>query len=133
MSDRGALLRSFASALAGFVVYGGWAWWVNSAHGEAMGLRAGLIQGSYSFALTFGSTLLMEGLYARLRTSFAPRALTIGSTGVLLLTVPIVIHMLAGTAEILLTIAPGFAIGMVYTTVYVLALAKLSNAPEATP
>ena len=125
MKGRGALLRSLASALAGFFAYGGWAWWVNATHDEAMGLRAGLLQGSYSFALTFGSTLLMEGLHARLRTSFAPRALTIASTGALLLTVPVVIHTLAGTAEILLTIAPGFAIGMLYTTIYVLALAKL--------
>ena len=70
MKGRGALLRSLASALAGFFVYGGWAWWVNATHDEAMGLRAGLLQGSYSFALTFGSTLLMDCL---LYTSPSPR------------------------------------------------------------
>ena len=124
MTAAGAL-RSLGAGLAGFVVYGGWAYWANLSHGQAMGLRAGLLQGGYSFALTFFSTLLMEWLYRRCAGRPHARLLTIASTGVILLVVPVTLHMLAGTPEILMTIAPGFAIGMVYTATYVTALARV--------
>lgn len=129
MSNRASLLRSAGSGLAGFVVYGGWAWFWNMEHG-AMGQRAGLLQGSYSFVLTFFSTLLMEWIYRRCAPAPHARLLTIGATGAVLLTIPVTLHALAGTPNIPGTILPGFLIGMVYTTVYVTALARVSG-PDA--
>jgi hypothetical protein len=126
----GGALRSLGAGLAGFVVYGGWAYWANLGHGQAMGMRAGLLQGGYSFALTFFSTLMMEWLYRRCAGHAHARLLTIAATGAILLAVPATLHMLAGTPEILMTVAPGFAIGMVYTTVYVTALARVEALSE---
>ena len=126
-SARGAALRSAGAGLAGFVAYGGWAFWANLEHGDAVAMRAGLLQGSYSFALTFASTLLMEGLYAffvRRGDALRARLATVAVTAVILLAVPVALHMLAGTPEIAMTVAPGFAIGMVYTWIYVAALTR---------
>ena len=128
---RNRWLRSLGAGLAGFVVYGGWAYFANSGHGQAAAMMAGLLQGSYSLLLTFFTTLLMEQLYRW----FAPLrfrvAATIAVTGVLLFSIPCVIHALASTPEILMTILPGFAIGMVYTTVYVLGLERLAGSADS--
>lgn len=123
--------RILLSGLAGFAVYGSWAGYANLAHGAEVALRSGLIQGSYSLALTFATTLLMERLYRLLQQLRAAVPLTIVLTGSLLLILPMFIHWLAGTPEILMTVLPGFAIGMVYTSVYVLALAR-ANAGSPT-
>lgn len=131
MSTRASLLRSAGSALAGFLVYGAWAWFANMDHGDAMARRAGLLQGSYSFVLTFCSTLLMEWIYGRCAGAAHARLVTIGLTGAVLLTVPVTLHLLAGTANILLTILPGFFVGMAYTTAYVSALARLAGSAAA--
>ncbi|MEE4300482.1 MAG: hypothetical protein V2J24_13665 [Pseudomonadales bacterium] len=125
MTNRAPLLRSAASGLAGFVVYGGWAWFWNMEHG-AMGQRAGLLQGSYSFVLTFFSTLMMEWIYRRCAQAPLARLLTIALTGVMLLAIPVTLHAFAGTPNIVGTILPGFLIGMGYTTAYVTALARVS-------
>lgn len=117
--------RSLGAALAGFLVYGGWAYYVNMSHGEFIGLRSGLLQGGYSFILTFLTTLLMERLYRSFASHRFPALLTVLVTGVLLFTVPCIIHSIAGTPEILMTVLPGFLIGMVYTTLYTLSLRRL--------
>ncbi|MEM6707426.1 MAG: hypothetical protein AAF648_01445 [Pseudomonadota bacterium] len=117
--------RSLLAGLAGFVVYGGWAYYVNMRYGTMIGLRSGLLQGSYSLVLTFVTTLLMERLYDRFAGLYARRVATIAVTGALLFATPCLIHRLAGTPEILMTVLPGFLIGMVYTSVYVFSLARL--------
>ncbi|MEM1435282.1 MAG: hypothetical protein AAGG11_14575 [Pseudomonadota bacterium] len=123
--DRSAWWRSLGAAVAGFLVYGGWAYYVNADHGQSIGMRSGLLQGSYSFVLTLVTTLLMERLYRTFAAGQHPVVLTVIVTGVLLFTIPCVIHGLAGTPEILMTVLPGFLIGMVYTTVYTMSLSRL--------
>lgn len=123
-------LRSLGAGLAGFAVYGGWAYYANSSHGEAVAQMAGLLQGSYSLILTFVTTLLMEQLFSWFASFRFRVAATVAVTGVLLFSIPCIIHRLAGTPEILMTVLPGFLIGMVYTTVYVLGLARLAASQE---
>lgn len=118
----------FRSAVAGvlaFLAYGGWAFWVNMHHSVEMGVRAGLLQGTYSLLLTFSSTLLMERLYARLQHLAAAVWLSMLAMAVVLWTVPWIIHLLAGTPSILMTVLPGFFIGCVYSLIYLLSLRKL--------
>ncbi len=114
------LLRSTLAGLAGFVVYGGWAYYANSAHGEMIAMRSGLVQGSYSLALTFLMTLVTEYLFARLRALWS----TTVTVSVILFVSAYTIHMVVGTPEILMTILPGYVIGTVYTAAYVLGLRR---------
>ena len=124
---RSPRVRATGAGLAGFVAYGGWGWWVNLGYGQFVAVKAGLVQGSYSFLLTFFSTLLMEWLYARLKGQPFPVVTTTVLTSVLLFIVAFCIQTAAGTPEVLLTILPGYVVGTVYSGVYVAGLAKLGG------
>ena len=71
------LLRSMAAGLAAFIVYGSWAYYINLSYGFEIGIRAGLVQGSYSLALTLSTTLLMEYLLTSFRSVKGQTVLTI--------------------------------------------------------
>ncbi len=121
-----AYFRSVMAGLAGFIVYGGWAFYVNSDYGNASGIKAGVVQGSYSFSLTLGATMLMEYLWAKLQKTRSPVILTLLAANTLTLTVAYTINWIFATPEILTTIAPGFFIGILFTSSYVMALSKLN-------
>ncbi len=120
------LLRSTAAGLAGFVVYGGWAFFANMGHGEDIAMRSGLVQGSYSLVLTFIMTLVTEFLYLRL-LNVSVSALVVS---VILFSSAYSIHVLVGTPEIFMTIFPGWVIGSIYTVFYLLGLQR-GNRAEA--
>ena len=124
--SRAAFLRSLAAGLAGLVGYGVWAYIANMSHGEEAAMRAALVQGSYSLVLTFVMTLVTEFLYQQLGSVAGGLYLTTAVVGGILFASAYSIHVLAGTPEILMTIFPGFAIGTIYTYVYLLGLRKLS-------
>lgn len=102
--------------------------YANAAHGMMVATRSGLVQGSYSLALTFAMTLVTEWLFESLRRSWSNVAIVITATvaivSAVLFTTAYSIHVLVGTPEILMTILPGFAIGTVYTYLYVLGLVR---------
>ena len=126
MNERtAATLRSLGAALAGFLAYGGWAFFVNQSHGQDMGLRAGLTQGSYSFLLTLTTTYLMEYLLMLFADLPGRRFVPIAVTVAITFATAYGINWIMGTPEILLTILPGFIIGAVYTVSYVMALTTL--------
>jgi hypothetical protein len=119
------LQRSLMSGVAGFIVYGGWGFWVNMSHGTEMGAMAGLIQGSYSFVLTLSMTIFMEYLMRMLAGVRARQVITVVLVSVGTFVVAYSIQWLNSTPEILLTVTPGFLIGAVYSTVYVAGLSSL--------
>ncbi len=128
MSNRtAATFRSVLAGIAGFVVYGGWAYFVNQPYGTDMGLMAGFTQGSYSFVLTLSTTFLMEHLLLLLAEVPAKRVLTVCATSVITLGTAWLIHFFVGTPEVWLTILPGFAIGTIYTISYVMAITGLQK------
>ena len=120
-------VRSGLAGLAGFLAYGGWAFYANSGHGDAIALRSGVVQGSYSFVLTFVMTIVTEWLFAKLypRSFWLPSLMLIVCS--VLFTTAYTINMIAGTPEILMTIFPGFVIGSIYTLVYVIGLSKKAD------
>ena len=116
--------RSVAAATAGLVGYGLWAAYANAAHGGETALRAGLVQGSYSFLLTLVMSVATEWIY-RWFAGLPLRAMwTIAAVAAALFMTAFAVNAAAGTPEIIATIAPGFAIGTFYTSVYVMALAR---------
>lgn len=126
-SRKAALFRSLGAGIAGFLVYGGWAYYVNADHGHDMGVMAGVTQGTYSFVLTMSTTYLMEFLLITFRHMPGRRTATVVVTSVITFGTAFGIHFLIGTPEILLTILPGFLIGTAYTVSYVTAVSVLDN------
>lgn len=114
------LVRSMVAGVVGFLGYGGWAYFANMAHGMEIALRAALAQGMYCLGITFAMTLLTEYLF--LRGGAVWRVITLVS--VFLLAGAYLIHFYIETPEILLTILPGWSIGLVYTTVYILSMRR---------
>jgi len=122
------LQRSLLSSFAGFIVYGSWAYMVNSMHGVAAGVKAACVQGGYSFALTFVMTMLIEMLYrCASRYSESEKAasvLTIVATCAIIFSTSWWVNVIAGTPEIFNTVILGYVFGGIYTCSYVVGLSK---------
>ena len=114
------------------MVYGGWAFFINSEYGTQAGIKAALVQGSYSFVLTLCTTLIMEFLWEALQTFPRPAMATIVITNTFTFITAYSINWIFDTPAILLTILPGFTIGIAFTSVYIFSLRKLVPAPKAT-
>jgi hypothetical protein len=91
------------------MLWGGWAYAINSGS-----LKAALIQGSASFIITLLMVRTVTWLYRRMAGGWLqlwlPASVTILLTGSGLA----MLHQLAGTPRILLTIAPALCVGFVF-------------------
>lgn len=124
---RSKALRSLLAATAGFIVYGGWAFFINYGYGLSAAFKAGATQGSYSFTLTLSLSFLMEWLF---QLSSQPRlqfSLAFITPCLLIYCTSWGVNVLTGTPEILLTILPGATISTLYTLSYTLTLFKLQR------
>lgn len=107
------LRRSFklASAAFAFILWGTWAYFVNEGSSIEEGLKAAWVQGGASFIITLLMVHTVTWLHERLPSgklqAWLPSAITISCTGSAL----IVMHLLAGTPQILPTIAPALLVG----------------------
>ena len=123
-----AAQRSGLSAFMGFFFYGAWAYSVNQHHGMDAGIKAAIVQGSYSFALTFSMTMLLEGMYRVASKLFSSALLacftTIAVCCGIVFSGSWTVNYLAGTPEIFQTVILGYVIGGFYSTMYVLNLAR---------
>jgi len=118
--------RSLVSAVSALLGYGSWAYLVNLMHGTMVALKAAFVQGSYSFALTFVMTLLIEAFY-RFACAVAPnkmisKVLTIVLTCTIIFSASWWVNAMAGTPEIFNTVILGYIIGGSYTASYVIGL-----------
>ena len=126
-------IRSLLSSIAAFVIYGGWAYFVNRSHDESLAQMIGVVQGGYSFGLTFVMTLVTEWLYQKFSNQTHQVRYVMVTVCTALFIMPVTIHWMIGTPEILMTILPGFVIGSIYTWVYVLGLSKVVLETTAEP
>lgn len=115
--------QSWPHLLAAFVAMGGWALFANRGHGTGEALRAGLVQGTLSACLTYGMKRLIEALAARLsgRAAVLLPPLACGALSVTLLTT---IHGIAGTPEVLATIAVPVTVATGWAAVYSFTLSR---------
>jgi len=118
--------RTFIPAIAGFIGYGSWGVFWNMSHGWEMGLQSGLVQGSLSFTITLVFNGFMEFVYKLLKH----KAWSIMATIISLISVSFSVHTLAGTPEVIGTIAPGSVIGSFYVYSYISNLAAVARRQE---
>ncbi len=108
------------NAIVAGLAYGGWAYYANMDHSHEASVMAAFVQGSSSFTFTLAITWVALKLY-RLRHC-TKQGVVIGWLGsvFLLVTLPTLLHYVAGTPNILQTIAPGIIIGSAYLLIYLL-------------
>ena len=109
--------RSWAHMAGGFLLMGSWAVFANRAHGMPAALMAGVVQGTLTAMITLGLKRMLEGLHARLDGAAAlavpPLAAAVASVTILS-----VVHTLAGTPEVLATLAVPSTVATVYAALY---------------
>lgn len=105
-----------------FLAMGGWAVLANSAHPPGQALLAGAVQGTVSAAITLVLKRMIEALARRLPGLAAlvlPPVLAVLTSLVLL---SVIHHRLAGTPELLRTIAVPLSVTALYSASYAFAL-----------
>ena len=128
----GARRRSLLLAVAAFALYGGWAFVANRSYGTAAGVTALLTQGTASFLSTFTITMVMEVVHG---ASGAPlvrvaRSFLAGCAVMYALTLGL--HLIMGTPELAVTVAPVLGFGTLYCAAYSFGLGKLRRPAEST-
>ena len=127
MAESGALAKAARSTVThvafAFVAMGGWAAFANREHGLGAMALAFVVQGALSALLTLILKRWLEWAFARLN-GFAARLLPpLGSC----LTIAAVLwtaHALAGTPEILATVAVPWSVSTLYAFVYTATLGR---------
>lgn len=120
------LIRKLARSTAvhvgfAFVAMGAWAAFANRDHGGRAMTQAFVIQGALSGLITLVLKRWLEWSYARLGTPWARIAPPLVSCAVIALTLS-ALHRLAGTPEVLRTIALPWSVSTAYAIVYTLSL-----------
>jgi len=119
--------RSLIHIGIAFLAMGGWAVLANRAHPWPQPLVAGVVQGALSGAITF----VLKRMIERLASSFSglaalvfPPLIAVGLSIAVLTS----IHALAGTPEILATMALPVSVTAIYSTIYTAALWRAGRA-----
>ena len=107
-----SLLYNLASAVFAFVLWGGWAYFIN------VNIVSGLTQGTASFVITLflvhAVTCLYHTLSSKKMSEFLqlllPAIITVGFTGTCLY----IIHSIANTPHIAKTIAPALLVAFLF-------------------
>ncbi len=117
---------NYLSAVFAFLLWGGWAFYINNDGKSYLGAISGITQGSYSFIITLLMTHLITFQFNKFSRGIfkiiVPPVVTVSITGSAL----ILIHLIAGTPSILLTVSPALTIALLFSfyTVYKLHLAN---------
>jgi len=131
-SQFNAIQRSLISAFVGLFGYGAWAFTVNYSHGSVAAAKASIVQGGYSFILTWIMTLLVEGLFQALsriiKNDPVIRLITATTVCGVIFSTSWWLNIMAGTPEVFKTVVLGYIIGGLYTFSYAFGLSSQHSA-----
>jgi hypothetical protein len=113
------------------VVYAPWAFIANLGHGTSRALRAGCTQGILSFVCTLTLTQLMEALFRVPRSPWRGFGLALAGAVSASSLLNVTAHAIAGTPEIVRTVAPVLAIGSAFFVSYGLNLVRVARVDSA--
>lgn len=110
-----SLLFKLVSAGLAFMLWGGWAYYVNENATPGAGLLSGMMQGTASFIITLSMVHLVTWFYRHLPVSkitfILPALLTVTMTGSCL----IGMHLFIGTPEIINTVLPALSVALAFS------------------
>jgi len=104
----------YSVAVLGFILWGGWAFYINSKVSLSSGITSGLAQGAFSFVGTFVViyllTLLFNYFNERLFKLFIPTLIMVAT----LIVLSVLVHSLVNTPELIKTIAPNLVVSALF-------------------
>ena len=117
--------RTAISAIAAFVFYFGWTWWVNRSASEDTGqvLRSAFAQASYSALMTATFTGFLDWALKKMRCHDRPYLAVIAALVVQSIVV-ILINIGIGTPRLWATVAPSILFSAIYGFVYAYGLRR---------
>ena len=119
--------RGLSLAVLGAVLWAVWAYYANRLHGDAAAVPAALTQATVAFLITFFMTASAQ-FFIRFRTRPMQRlAAALGGTFGIIIPVTSGVHALAGTPEILKTLSPAWAVGIVFCAGYAVTLLRAED------
>jgi hypothetical protein len=113
--------QTWPHLLTAFLLMGGWAVFANRGHEMPAPLVAGLVQGCLSALITLGLKRLIEGLVPRLGA-----LVTVGVAWAISFSLLFSLHTLAGTPEVLWTLAVPNLVATLYAALYATALKRVT-------
>ena len=127
MSSRISKDYKYFSAIMAFILWGGWAFYVNSGSGISVRIIAGLVQGSASLIITLVMIKLVTAIFHRLPDNplriILAAFITVSITGSGLM----LAHSVANTPRIIATISPALTVAFVFCLYTALKLHRLIN------
>lgn len=106
------------TATGAAILYGSWAGFSNREHGTWVALEACLLQGALSFLSTLTLVLVLEALFRQGGRALAGFLLATVGTISLMSAVMTTAHWVAGTPNLVTTIAPSIVVGSVFFIAY---------------
>lgn len=110
---RSGKINLLAATLA-FIVYGGWAAWVNSEYALAVTLRAGIGQGTYAFFSTWFVTAVARKVLSVYGPRWKGMLASFSAAFLVMLAFPLSIHAVLMTPDVMEAILPGLVWGSGY-------------------
>lgn len=127
-------IRMSINVVGAMLLWGSWAAIVHLEYPLPVQLRAAFTQAAISGGFTFIGVALLEAIFARTSGLWRVPLAGIGTFTFIFCSV-VVIHLLSGTPNIVLTIAPTMTLSFFYCLGYAASLARLATqtAPTAAP
>ena len=113
------LKNSGKTAVIFAIIWGIWAWWINSDHGTEIALRATRTQIAFTIVNAFVYSLLMEGIFFAIRSVIWRNITTFIVPNVIVTVLLISIHTWRGTPNVLVTAAAPLAIVFALSLAYI--------------
>ena len=117
-----ANISIFLTALAAGLGYGGWAAYANYEHGFSAWSKAASIQGVLAFFSTLIITHVAHKIYLQYGCKIRGILAGFSMSFIIMLAIPLAVHKLAGTPDVLQTILPGLIWGSIYLIGFLLSL-----------
>lgn len=110
-------------SVSGFLVMGGWAVFANRHHGVSQALLAGVVQGAITAVITLLLKRIVEEVFVRTSgwVRFVLPAVLAFLVSVVVLTV---LHKMAGTPELLMTLVVPNTVSTLYALLYTITLSR---------
>ena len=106
--------NNYISALLALILWGGWAFYINSSTSILSGITSGLTQGTASFIITIlmikSVNFWLLKFKHRITKALFPALITISCSSLGL----VIAHYLAGTPNIIFTIAPAITVAFLF-------------------
>ncbi|NOQ34487.1 MAG: hypothetical protein GQ569_01150 [Methylococcaceae bacterium] len=122
---------NFLSAILAFILWGGWAYYINGRENPEMAIISAITQGTASFTITLLMVHAVSWIYHRLPKNswqiLLPAIFTVSVTGSCLAA----IHYTVGTPEIIYTISPALSVAFAFCLYTAYKLRKASHKQES--